>query len=406
MKKYVIIGVSAAGVGCATKLRELDQTAQIIMIGSDEKLPCNRCLISEILSGEKTKQDALSKDLNFFESQNIKVMLNTTVTNVFPKEKTVLLASGEKITYDKLFLGTGKSGFIPQITGANLKGVFTFYGLPDIEAIVNFINKNAVKKAVVVGAGLTGLECADALSTRGISVDVIEKSTHILPAQIDQAGAEFIQKLMAKNGIQLFTEQSVEKIIGDVSGKVSEVLLSKNKKILADMIIFATGGKINLQLAACAKLNPTPTGIITSSTMQTSNPDIFAGGDCCMVNNLLTGMPVQSCLWPDAKMQGMTAAHGMVGIHKEYPGILIITSSNIFGTQFVTCGPVNQSNPGYEEAVKIGHDFYHKFLTQDNILKGFIMVGKVENVGLLRKKLIDKTTLQPLLQQSLLDLSK
>ena len=91
----------------------------------------------------------------------------------------------------------------------------------------------------------------------------------------------------------------------------------------------------------------------------------------------------------------MVAAHGIVGIHKEYPGILIITSSNIFGTQFVTCGPVSQPNTDYEETKKNGPDFYHKFLTQDGALKGFIMVGKIENIGLLRKKLIDKTHFQP-----------
>lgn len=395
MKKYVVIGASAAGVGCSTKLRELDQSAQITMIGADKKLPCNRCLISEILSGEKTEHDVLTKDLNYFENQNIKVMLNTLVTDIFPQEKTIRLASGEKIPFDKLFIGTGKSGFIPQLPGSNLKGVFAFYGLPDVNDIINFINKDNIKKAVVIGAGLTGLECADALSSKGISVDVIERSPHVLPVQIDQAGAEYIQNLMKKKEIQLFTEQSVEQIIGDANGKVSEILLSSKQKIPADMVIFATGGKTNLQLALNAKLETTSSGIITSSTMQTSNPDIFAGGDCCIVKNILTGNPVQSCLWPDAKMQGMVAAHGMVGIHKEYPGILIITSSNIFGTQFVTCGPVSQPNTDYEETVKNGPDFYHKFLTQDNVLKGFIMVGKIENIGLLRKKLIDKTHFQP-----------
>ena len=157
------------------------------------------------------------------------------------------------------------------------------------------------------------------------------------------------------------------------------------------MIIFAIGGKTNIQLALHAGINTSSSGIIVKNTMQTSNPDIFAGGDCCIVNNLLTEKPVQSCLWPDAVMQGMTAAHGIVGIKKEYPGTLIITSSNIFGTQLVTCGPVNQPTQDYEEIIRSEPDFYHKFLVHDEMLKGFVMVGKVENVGLLRKKLIDKS---------------
>ena len=90
-------------------------------------------------------------------------------------------------------------------------------------------------------------------------------------------------------------------------------------------------------------------------------------------------------------MQGMVAAHGMLGIHKEYPGILITTSSKIFETQFVTCGPVNNLNKEFEEIIKSSPDFYQKFLVHKEILKGFVMIGKMENVGLLRKKLIDQT---------------
>ncbi|MFH1254491.1 MAG: FAD-dependent oxidoreductase [bacterium] len=390
MKKYIVIGASAAGVACATKLRDLDKESEIIMIGADDKLPCNRCLLSEILSGDKTEQDIVTKDLDYFKKQNIKVMLGTTVTEVLTEEKAVTLHNGQKLSYDKLFLGVGKSGFVPDIPGSKSYGVFSFYGLPDINAINDFIKKNTVKNVVIIGAGLTGLECCDALTSKGLNVSLIERSTHVLPHQIDDAGAQFIQNLIKKNGVKFYSGEIVEEIIG-TNKKVSEVNLSEHGKIPADLVIFAIGGKTNLELALHAKLDTTSSGIIVKNTMQTSDSDIFAGGDCCIVNNLLTGQPVQSCLWPDAVMQGITAAHGMVDIKREYPGILIITSSNIFDTQFVTCGPINKHNPNYEEVIKNGPNFYHKYLIQNAILKGFIMVGNVENVGLLRKKLIDKT---------------
>jgi len=282
----------------------------------------------------------------------------------------------------------------PDIPGSKLYGVFSFYGLPDINTINDFIKENNVKNVVVIGAGLTGLECCDALESKGLNVSLIERSTHVLPHQIDDTGAQFIQNLIKKNGVKFYPGQVVEQIIG-TNKKVSGVTLSEHGEISADMIIFAIGGKINLELALHAGIDTLPSGIIVKNTMQTSNADIFAGGDCCLVNNLLTGQPVQSCLWPDAVMQGITAAHSMIGIKREYSGTLIITSSNIFETQFVTCGPVNQPNPNYEEIIKNEPNFYHKFLIHDGILKGFIMVGNVENVGVLRKKLINKTSFQP-----------
>lgn len=393
MTKYIVIGASASGVACATKLRDLDKESEIIMIGADDKLPCNRCLLSELLSGDKTEKDIATKDLDYFAKQNISVMLSTTVTEILPAEKSIILHNGKKLQYNKLFLGVGKSGFIPEVPGKNFHGVFSFYGLPDVKLICDFIDKNEVKKVVIVGAGLTGLECCDALRSKGLYVSLIGRSTHVLPHQIDYNGAKFIQNLMEKNGIKFYPEKVVEEIIGS-GKKVSGVRLSEYGEIPADLVIFAIGGKTNLKLALHAGIDTKPNGIIVKNTMQTSNSNIFAGGDCCIVNNLLTGEPVQNCLWPDAVMQGITAAHSMVGIKREYPGTLIITSSNIFGTQLVTCGPVSQPKQNYEEIIRSAPDFYHKFLIYNGTLKGFIMVGNIENVGLLRKKLIDKTTFQ------------
>src|SRR5271157_5872873 len=140
MAKYIVIGASASGVACATKLRELDRKSEIVMIGADDKLPCNRCLLAEILSGDKSEKEIVTKDLDYFAKQNIKVMLSTTVTEILSAEKSIILHDGRKLEYDKLFLGVGKSGFVPNIPGSELKGVFSFYGLPEVTAICDFVN--------------------------------------------------------------------------------------------------------------------------------------------------------------------------------------------------------------------------------------------------------------------------
>jgi NAD(P)H-nitrite reductase large subunit len=327
--KNVIIGASAAGVACATKLRELDKKADIIVIEAEEKIPCNRCLLSDVLAGEKTESDISSRNLDFFKQQNIDIFLDTTVIEVLPNEKCVKIQTGQKIFYDKLFLGTGKTGFIPNIPGSELNGVFSFYGLSDVKSILKFIKSHAVKKVTIVGAGLTGLECADALATQGFSVDVIERSLQVLPYQIDNEGAKIVQDLMEKNNINFHPGQIIEEIRNE-NGTVKKLVLSDDQTVNADMVIFTIGGKPNLKLALRAGIETSPQGILTQNTMQTSDMNIFAGGDGCVVTDLVSGEKIQSCLWSEAALQGITAAHNMLGIHKEYPGMLVVTNSKIF----------------------------------------------------------------------------
>src|SRR5205814_5118387 len=131
------------------------------------------------------------------------------------------------------------------------------------------------------------------------------------------------------------------------------------------MVVFAIGGRVNSALAQAAGLTLHGDGVVVDQHMRTSDENIFAGGDVCVVKDVLTGELVQSCLWADAAMQGMTAACSMAGITRTYPGTLVVTSSTIYGTTFVTCGPITNPPAHYETTVRQGPDFYHTFLTHD-----------------------------------------
>lgn len=386
--KNVIVGASAAGIACATKLRELNKDVDILVIDAEEKLPCNRCLLSDLLAGDKTEQEILIRKQDDLRQQGIDLLLSTMVTDILPQENCVKLQSGQKIIYDKLFLGTGKTGFVPSISGADKNGVFSFYGLSDVNSILNFIQKHKVKHVTVVGAGLTGLECADALSKRGFQVAVIERCSHVLPYQVDAQGAQIIQDLMKKHLISFYPGQIVEEIVGDEF--VRSIVLSEYGTLETDMIIFSIGGKPNIQIALRAGIDTLPQGILTKPSMQTSISNIFSGGDSCAVRDLISGKIIQSCLWTEAALQGMVAAHNMLEIGKEYQGMLAITSSNIFGTSIVTCGPIGRPSDDYKEFVIRGDNFYQKYLTHNQTLAGFAMIGKSENIGMLRRALIEK----------------
>lgn len=317
-KTYIVIGASAAGIGALTKLRTLDHTATLICVTAEKEMPYNRCLLADYLAGAKTIDEVSTKKSDFFTTNNITLMLDAHVTKIIPNEHKIILHTGQELSYDKLFIGAGRSTGMPNITGTELAGVFPFYDLSDVTKILKYITQHQPKNAVIIGAGLSGVECADALTHHGISVTLIERAAHILPHQLDPTGAALLTNIMQSKNVYTRTHVSIQEIVGDQN--VTHVKLSNQEIIPCDLVIFAIGAKTNSWLASQAGLDIINNGITVNDFMQTSDLDIFAGGDICMVKDIVTNEIVQSCLWTDAIMQGMTAAHGMVGIPKNMRG--------------------------------------------------------------------------------------
>ena len=388
-KKFLIIGTSAAGIGAAVKLRTLDDSIDITCITAEAEMPYNRCLLADFVAGEKSIAQVSTKTQDFFDQNRITVMLNSRAIKIDAIAQEVELESGKHLEYDMLFLGSGRVSRKLEIPGSHAAGVFSFYDLKDCTNILEYKKNNSIKHATIIGAGLSGLECADALTSQNIAISIIEMSPQVLAAQINKSGSDFLIQHMSKNyNIPTYLNNTVIRIV-ERNGVTCGVVLADGTELKTDMVIFAVGGQLSTPLAREAGITCEQGGILVNEFMQTNIPTIFAGGDVCMVKDQVSGQLVQSCLWTDAIMQGMTAAHGMLGAPKPYPGVLIVTASPIFGTKFVTCGPVNKKDSDLTEHIVTGDDFYHCYFTHDKKLKGFVMVGKIDNVGLLRKKLVD-----------------
>lgn len=373
---YLIIGASAAGLACASKLRDLDPSNGITVLNAESEMPYNRCLLADYVSGTKTVDGVATKSQSFFDEKNITLICNAQAVQLDAQTKIVTLASGDQITYEKLFIGTGRSGWIPNIQGSDKPNVFAFYGLNDATTILEYVAQRKPNRATVVGGGLSGLECADALANHGITVMLLERESHVLHRQLDADGAAFLMRLAEPKGINIRCNTTLERVDDTLT-------------------IFALGGKTNNQLALQAQLDMHGNAITVDNGMRTSNQHIFAGGDVCAVPDLLTGEIVQSCLWPDAVMQGMTAAFSMAGQSRSYAGSLVVTSSHIFGTTFVTCGPISNPPRGYEKKVIIGDTFHHTYLYEGEKLRGFALVGNVDNVGTLRREIMNSSPCNP-----------
>ena len=292
-KTHVIIGSSAAGMSALNKIRQLDPHAELICITAQAELPYNKCLLADHLAGLKTEQQILTATAESLQQKNIHLLRNTLVTNIEPTAKRVTLSDGQIITYDSLFLGLGTSAFVPPIAGAALPGVFTFHTLADAQNILAWIALKRPRTAVVIGAGLSGLEAADALANQGVAVTVVERGSQLLANQVDARGSALIERCMQARGVAWYPQQTVAEIMGIDS--VATVILENGKQLPADMVIVAAGARTNSALALQAGLALQQGGVIVDDQLMTSAQDIYAGGDLVVVRSQLTGELVPSC---------------------------------------------------------------------------------------------------------------
>lgn len=391
-KKYVIIGTSAVALGASTKLRQLDAQAEIICISDEKEDPYNKCFLADYAAGIKPLAEVFTLKPAIAIAKNIKLMLGCHVVSINPESQEVVIHDGTSISYDALLLGMGSSPYMPPIDNLNnLHGVFTFHTLADIETIAHYRQNHKAKKVVVIGAGLSGLECADALYMQGMQVTIVERASQVLPHSITMQAATFITEKIKAAGIQLVVNQQVQKLIGD-AGQASGVQLASGDQLPADMVIIATGLTPNSGLARAANIAVHDrNGVLVNEYLQTSQKAIWAAGDLVMIKNQITGNLVRSTTWPDAMQQGMIAASNMAGIPQIYTGTTPILSSAFFGVKFAACGDFTTLD--LELLQKTTPDAYEAILTLGDRLKGFILIGDQTKRPLLRRLLLTQESI-------------
>jgi nitrite reductase (NADH) large subunit len=387
-KKYIIIGASAAGIACANRLRQLDAESEILCISQEKEIPYNKCFLADYCAGLKQEEEILILTQAHAVQKNIQLMLDTQVVDINASAKTIALINGAILNYDALVIATGTSPKIPHAF-KDMRNVFMFHRLSDVNALMNFIRINNAKKAVVVGSGLSGLECADALQHQNVQVTVVELQDRVLATHVDEKGSRFIERQMKNGGINFIANTSVVNI--ENKDNRSSVHCADGTIIYADVIVFAIGLQPNLDLAQKAELAVHDQGIITDDYMRTSNHHVLAAGDIAMVRDQLTQQLVPNRTWPDAMLQGLIAAHSIAGQVKKYPGLAAVISSSFFGIKFASCGPIVNPPSTYQILVNEKSDYYHLFLLDNGLLKGFLLVGNTGSVGKLRQHLLTKT---------------
>ncbi len=273
------------------------------------------------------------------ENAGIKIV-REEVTKVDAANKCVFVSSGEKFKYDKLYLATGSSSFIPPIEGNDLEGVMTLRGLPDAERIKSYIADKNPKNIILIGAGFISMEIATLLAENmpdKFNITVIELMDRPLPLMLDKDMADLVRQYLEEKGLNILTGEKVERLTGQ-DGKISGVELASGKKLDADMVFMNVGVRPNIELAKDIGLEMGRFGIKVNKFQETSDPDILAGGDCVEKINFITQKPTPGQLRGPAVMQGRIAAKRLAGYDIEFPGVVDAGGCKMFDMTITATG--------------------------------------------------------------------
>lgn len=332
--RIVIIGGVACGPKAAARARRRDPGADITIIERGDLLSYAGCGMPYYIQGQVETKDELMmtpagtlRDEAFFKSvKAINVMSRTLAEHIDRERKVVEVVSLEtavrhEVPYDKLVLATGADAAAPPCSGVDLKGIFRLNHPYDAKGIRKAIS-DGCKEAVIVGAGLIGVEVAEALASQGLRVTMIEMLPTVVPAVLDPELAVHLQRHLESKGVTVLTDTRVICFEGDDSGAVREVV-TDNGNVSAQLVLLSIGVKPNVKLAKDAGLELGETGAIkVNEYLQTSDPSIYAGGDCVENVHLITGKPVYAPMGSTANKHGRVIGDNVTGANTRFEGVL------------------------------------------------------------------------------------
>lgn len=279
-------------------------------------------------------------------------VIHDTVTSIDAANRKVYSKQGLEFEYDKLYLATGSSSFVPPIEGNDLQGVLTLRGLPDADRIKQSLAEKDVTNIVFIGAGFISMEIASLLaqnSSRSYNIAVIELLNRPLPLMLDKDMADPVQQYLEERGLTIQTGKKVERILGE-NGRVTGVQLDSGEIIDAEIVFLNVGVRPNIGLAEDIGLEIGTFGIKVNEFQETSHPDILAGGDCVEKFNFITKKPTPGQLRGPAVVQGRLAAKRLAGYNIQFPGVLDAGGCRMFDMTITATGFTE------ENAVKEGFE--------------------------------------------------
>ena len=378
MEQYVIIGNGVATVGCIEGIRSVDKESPITVVSGENHKVYGRPLISYYLEGKTDLEKMKYRPDDFYDKNGVTLLLGKKATAVDAKAGTVTLEDGTTLPYTKLCVATGSSPFVPPFENLeSVKEKYSFMTLDDSLALEKALFPEA--KVLIVGAGLIGLKCAEGILDRVASVTVCDLADRVLSSILDTECAALMQRHLEKNGMTFLLGDSVARF------ETNKAFMKSGKEVDFDVLVLAVGVRANIGLVKDAG-GETDRGIVVDDDMSTTLPDVYSAGDCAQGPDLSIGAKRVLAILPNAYMQGHTAGVNMAGGEATLKNAIPMNSIGFFGLHAMTAG--SYEGDLYEEKTE---DSIKRLFTKDDVLKGYILIGRNERAGIYTSMIREKT---------------
>ncbi|MCH2204801.1 MAG: nitrite reductase large subunit NirB [Lentisphaerales bacterium] len=377
-KNIVVIGNGMVGYKFCERLTDKDTEGQyqIITFCEEPRPAYDRVHLSAYFDG-KTAEDLSMARIDWYKERGIELHIGDKAEQVDREKKVVISSKGVEISYDKLIFATGSSAFVPPVPGVDKEGVFVYRTIEDLDDMMAYAKK--CKSCAVIGGGLLGLEAAKAAQDLDLETHCVEFAPRLMPRQLDEAGGLMLKDIIESRGIKCHLNKATQNIAGD--GKVTAMEFSDDTTLEVDMIIVSAGIRPRDEVARECGLTLGPRGgILVNDNLQTSDPDVYAIGECALYNNMIYGLVAPGYQMADA------VAEQLVGNSASFTGADMSTKLKLIGTDVASFGNIEPQGPVKELVINDPHAGIYKklIITEDGkTLLGGILVGDADAYGTL-----------------------
>ena len=392
-KNLVVVGNGMVGHKFLELMVQKDVSQQwnLITFCEEPRVAYDRVNLSGYFSG-KTAADLTLVTPGYYQDNNIRIYLGDRVTKIDRDHQKVYSANGVEVDYDKLILATGSYPFVPPIPGNDATGTFVYRTIEDLENIEAYGKQGKV--GVVVGGGLLGLECANALKSMGLETHVVEFAPRLMPVQIDDAGGKVLKDKIEALGVKVHTSKVTTNIVSE-NGKLVKMEFADGGELATDLIVFSAGIRPRDELArACGLEIGTRGGIVIDDDCQTSDANIYAIGECALYNNFIYGLVAPGYTMAEVASDRLNDAAG-----QSFTGADMSTKLKLLGVDVASFGDNFAKTSGARELAftdTINGTYKKLVISEDGkLLLGGILVGDASTYGNLLQLVQNKITLPP-----------
>ncbi|GAA4028663.1 nitrite reductase large subunit NirB [Actimicrobium antarcticum] len=362
--------------------------AEVTVLCEEPRAAYDRVHLSEFFSG-KSADDLSLVPPGFFDRANVLLQLNTRAVSIDRRAKSVTVNSGETLFYDKLIIATGSTPFVPPLPGKDREDCFVYRTIEDLEGMLECGNRS--RSGVVIGGGLLGLECAKALRDMNLQTHVVEFSPRLMAVQMDDAGARVLRKRIEDLGVGVHTQKNTLEIIDGQDAR-HRLVFADGTHLETDMIVFSAGIRPRDDLARQCGLEVGPRGgIAIDNNCRTSDPDIYAIGECALWNGQIFGLVA-----PGYEMARIAARH-LTGEVAEFAGADMSTKLKLMGVDVASIGDAMGSTAGSRayQFTDERKQIYKKIVVSEcgTQLLGAVLVGDASEYGTLLQMMLNKIAL-------------